>query len=226
MSYLQNLLVLIYSMNNNHNKRRYLVPAVALVLLAALAATLTVFWKYSPYKITSNLIGNPRIILSLKNVEVVGRSDGKKAWSFKAKQADVARGRYRTELTSISEGKLFDIDEKHVATVTAGKAVYDSSTENVEATDGVKVVSVQGYTAQAEQARWSSFMKQLFCPGTVKFTANGSELIGQNLVADIDDQEVTIEKAKMVVEISDISELDGIAGKEKNNDKIRKIKKY
>ena len=202
-------------MNNSQNKRRYLVPAVALALIAALAVTLASFWKYSPYKITSNLIGDPRIILSLKNVEVVGRSDGKIAWSFKAKQADIARGRYRTELSDISDGKLFNFDEKLAATVIAGKVIYDSSTGNVEVTGGVKVASVQGYTAQAEQARWASFMQQLICPGKVKFTADGSELIGHNLVADMDDKTVTMEKAKMVVEISDISELDSIAGKDK-----------
>lgn len=189
------------------NKRKYLVTAAALFIIAGLTITLVSLWKYSPYKITNKIVGNPRIILSLKNVEVVGRSDGRKIWSFNAKQAHVSRGRFRTELVAISNGKIFN-DGKHVVTITAGKAVYDSSTGNVEVTDGVKVVSVHGYTAQAKQARWSNSMKALRCPGKVRFTADGSVLVGQDLVANIDNQEVEIEKAKMVIEIPDTIDFD------------------
>lgn len=176
-----------------------------LAITAGLIIMLACLWKYSPYQITNKIVGNPRIILSLKNVEVIGRSGGNKIWSFQAKRANVSRGRSRTELIGISDGRLFN-DGKRVVTINAGRAVYDSSTGDVEVTNGVKVVSVQGYTAQAAQARWSSYMKELRCPGKVSFTADGNVLVGRDLVADIDNQEVRMEKAKMVVEIGDIVE--------------------
>jgi hypothetical protein len=94
-------------MTKTLNKRRYLVTVMVLFIIAALAVTLVRFWRYSPYQLTNNIVGNPKTILSVKNVEVIGRSDGKKIWSFKARQADVSRGRYRTELSFITDGKLF-----------------------------------------------------------------------------------------------------------------------
>ncbi|MEN6372654.1 MAG: LPS export ABC transporter periplasmic protein LptC [Armatimonadota bacterium] len=182
------------------NKRKYLISAAVMVITAGLIVMLAFLWKYSPYQTTNKIVGNPRIILSLKNVEVIGRSGGKKIWSFEAKRANVSRGRFMTELIGIYDGRLFS-DGKQVVSLNAGRAVYDSSTGDVEVTGGVRVVSVQGYTAQTEQARWSNYMKELRCPGKVSLATNGSVLVGRDLVANIDNQEIRMDKAKMVVEI-------------------------
>jgi hypothetical protein len=187
--------------------RRYLTPVIAVALIAALAASLIYFRKYSPYKVPDRLMGNPEIVLSLSDVEIVGRSDGEKLWSFKARRADVSRGRINTQFIAIGDGKLYD-EGKIVATVTAGRAIYNSSSGNVAVAGGVKVAATQGYRAEAEEALWSAYFKQLRCPGGVIFATDGSELSGQNLVADFKKQEVTLEKAKMTIDIADVKELE------------------
>lgn len=187
--------------------RRYLTPVIALGVIGALVTTLVYLRKYSPYKVSDTLIKNPEIILSLQDVDIMGRSDGKKMWSFHADRVEVSRGRYRTEFFSIKDGKLYD-DDKVAASVTAGRAIYDSSTGNVEVADGVKIVSIQGYRAEAESATWSGYFRKLRIPGQVKLSSSESMLTGRNLIADIANENMMLDKPKMVISISEMEKAD------------------
>ena len=197
---------MLYEMVAQLKFRRYLPPAIVLLLIAGLSASFVYFRRYSPYKVSALLAGNPEIILSLRGVEMVGRSEGQRLWSFRAERADVARGQIRTTFVAIRDGKLYD-EGKVVATVEAGRAVYDSATDNVDVSDGVTVASPRGYRASAQSARWSAYFKRLWCPGKVSFRAGDNELVGSNLIADMRNQEVRLSKAKMVVSIRDVEEL-------------------
>lgn len=190
-----------------------MVPIAAIIMIAALVSTLVHFRKFSPYKLPSSVVGNPQIVLSLDDVQIVGRSDGHKIFSFMSKRADVSRGRYTTLFYAIRDGKLYD-NEKPVAFITAGTARYDSISKSVEVTDGVKVSSIQGYLADAEQAMWSSELKLLTCPGKVVFSARGNQLVGENLVADLNNRVATLEKARMEIDISEVDTED--SGKSKS----------
>lgn len=185
------------------SKRKYIAPIIAILIICGLAVSIYMLRGYSPYVIKSSLVGNPQIVLALEDVEIVGRSDGQKTWSFAADKASVSRGRYRTEFISIRDGKLFD-NNKVVASVSAGKAVYDASTGNVEVSKGVKVASIHGYKAEADKALWSAYLSQLRCPGTVKLTSEESSLVGQDLLLDARNRDVTLKKAKLVVSVSEI----------------------
>lgn len=197
---------MLWYMASYATMRRYLPPAVAIALIAVLSVTIIYFRHYSPYKVTREQVGNPEILLSLSGVEIVGRSQGERIWSFKTTRADVWRGQVRTALLGIHDGKLYS-DGKVVASVSAGSAIYNSATGDVEVTGGVGVASVRGYRAAAQSARWSGYLRRLTCPGRVSFRTDGSELVGQNLVADARSEEVTLDKGRMVVNMSEVVEL-------------------
>lgn len=185
--------------------RKYLWPTVAVFVIAALVVTIVRYRRTLPYNIDHRVSGNPEIVLGLKDVEVVGRSGGDRIWSFKADRADVARGRARTTLLDIQDGKLYDGD-KVLASVKAGKAVYDSLSGNVEVMDGVEVTASKRYSVSTDRAIWVSFFKRLTCPGKVRFRAARSELVGTNLVADVNNREVKLDKARMIVDMQDVAE--------------------
>jgi hypothetical protein len=188
-------------------KRKYITPVIIIVIIGVLVATLIRFRQYSPYRIPGTLVGNPEIILSLKDVEIIGRSKGNRVWSFKANSAAVSRSKTRTEFVLINDGRLYD-DNKQVASVTAGNAVYDSVMGDVVISGGVKLEAKSGYKASAERAEWSAYFKQLKCPGKVSFQAGDNKLTGINLVADLRKQEVSMEKGSMAINLSEIEELE------------------
>ncbi len=194
------------AMNTTTVIRKFIFPVIAAVVLAALVASLVHFRGYSPYHVRRDLIGNPEVVMSLRDVEIAGREDGKPAWSFDARRADVSRGRVRTILTDVRAGKLYDRG-KPVATVAAGKAVYNSINGNVEVTDGVKIKSVDGYQAEAQKVVWTGFNKHLYCPGKVVFRSKGGSLAGNNLIADVRNGEVTLDNGKLAVEVSVLEKL-------------------
>jgi hypothetical protein len=196
-----------------------LAPAIALVLIAALAATFVCFRRNLPYKLESGLGGNPRVLLSLSDVVIVGRAGGRKAWSFKARRADVSQGRVRTTFLAIRDGKIYDEKGSPVLRVNAGRAAFISGVGDVEVSDGVKVVSSQGYTAAVDAARWSGYFQQLTCPGKVTFTVGRSKLVGRDLVVDWKRGEATLQDGRMVVSVSNLENLgeEGSgAGKERS----------
>lgn len=148
----------------------------------------------------------PQVVLSLNGVEAVGRSEGRKVWSFEAKRADVSWGNTRTELEQIYNGVIFD-DGTPAADLEAGKAIFDSTTNDLIIVNGVKITSREGYVAETDQALWSGTSKMLRCPGEVKITTDESELVGSSLVADMRNREITIENASMTVDIGEPNDL-------------------
>jgi hypothetical protein len=186
--------------------RKYLAPVIAVAVIVVLAGMIVHFRRNLPYKVGAGLASNPETLLSLSDVEIVGRARGQRAWSFKAKEADVTQGRVATSFRSIRDGKLYD-DGKLMATVSAGKAVFISGIGDVDVTNGVKLVSKQGYSAQTDSARWSGYFKRLTCPGKVVFRSKEGSLVGQNLVADLKSPEVSLDKGKMVISLPAVEAL-------------------
>lgn len=182
----------------NPTTRRYAWPVIAALLIVLLSWSIVRFRHNLPYSVDKGLVGNPEIVFSLEDVEVVGRDHGAKIWSFRANQADVARGRSRATLLDIKDGKLYD-NGKVVATVKAGKVSYDPVAGNVEVTGGVEVTSAKRYRVTTDRATWTAFVNQLKCPGKVTFRANDSSLVGRNLVLDAKQRRATMEKARMTV---------------------------
>lgn len=145
--------------------------------------------------------------MKLRDVEIVGRTHGAKSWSFKAKQAEVSKGRYRTEFVSISAGKLYNGD-KIAARVAAGRAIYDSTSGNVEISEGIKVSSMLGYSAKTDKATWVGYFKTLRCPNKVHLSSSESRLTGENLVVNTKLEVMTMDHPRFVIDISDIKELN------------------
>lgn len=177
------------------------------MVILGLAFSFFRFRKNLPYRVDSSFSGNPSILLSLNDVEIIGRANGERVWSFKANRADIAQGRVQTALHGLHDGKIYE-DRKVAATVTAGKAVFMPGSGDVEVTEGVKVASSKGFTVTADKVTWSGFYKQLMCPGKVVFSAGGSKLIGQKLFADLKQQSVTMENGKMCVSVLDLEKLE------------------
>jgi hypothetical protein len=185
---------------------------IAVAVIGVLLVSVVHFRRFSPYRVRHDLVGNPEVVLSLRGVSIAGRDDGKAAWSFDAERVDVSKGRYRTTVTGIRQGRLYD-NGKAVATVTAGRAVYNSLSGNVEVTGGVKVRAAKGFEARAQKALWTGFNQQLICPGKVEFRSTEGKLIGTNLVADLRQSQVTLDKARLSVDIEALDKLEPGTGK-------------
>ncbi|MBI2843850.1 MAG: LPS export ABC transporter periplasmic protein LptC [Armatimonadetes bacterium] len=185
--------------------RKHLAPIVAAAIIVALVISFICFRRYSPYALRGNVTGNPETILSLNGVEIVGRANGRRAWSFKAEGADVSRGRVRTVFRKISDGKIYDGD-KVMAKISAGEAVYYSGMGDVEVSGGIKMSSPLGYQVTAKSARWSGYYKQLTCPGSISIRTKEARLTGQDLVADLKQEEITFKNGKMTVSVSELEE--------------------
>lgn len=188
-----------------NSNRKYIQPVIAIVVIIILVGSFIHFRRYSPYKVGSGINANPEILLSLSDVEIMGRSNGQKKWCFSAKHAEVARGRAVTSVTSIHDGKIYD-NGKEVASIEAGKAFYNSATGNVMVSGGIKLSSPQGYKAFADGATWTGYSNSLTCNGKVKFTVDDSTVEGQNLVADLKGQKVTMDKPRLAIDILDFQD--------------------
>lgn len=188
--------------------RKFLPQLIVIGVIAVLAVSIVSLRRYSPYRVSGKLMGNPEVVLSLSDVETVGRIRGKKIWSFKAKHADVARGKYRTEFTSVHDGKIYD-DGSVVASISAGKALYDSISGDVDVSGGIYVQAPrQGLKFNAQTARWYQYFKQLTCPGKISLRAGDSKLTGKNLVLNTKEQYVTMDDPEVVIAVEDLDKLD------------------
>ena len=189
-------------------RRKWVAPVIAIMIILGLGVSVVRMWRYSPYKMKRDLVGNPEIVLSLRDVEISGRNNGKKFWSFNAETVDVTRGRIVTTVAGIHDGRLYD-EGKLVAKVAAGRAVYNTINGNVEVSKGVKVQSTTGFRASADRAIWTRGTSQLVCPGKVVFASGDSNLVGKNLVGDVRQNEVRLEHGRMLVDVEDLTKIEG-----------------
>lgn len=198
--------------------RRVIKPVLIAAVALALAVSVVKLWRYSPYKMSRDMVANPEFVLSLSGVQIAGMHEGRQSWSFKADRVDVSRGRVITTARGVHDGKLYG-DNKVVATLNAGTLMYDCLNGNVEITNGVHIDGAKGFHAAAANANWFALGEQLTCSGTVKFKAGDSTLMGQNLSADLRKGEASLDHGKLSVAIADME----TAGPERSTKNMGKV---
>jgi len=172
-------------------KRRFTVVIVA-VVCAALITSLYLQRRHLPYSAAGRFEMSPEILLHLEGIEIIGRSDGNKAWSAAADSADLTQGGTSVTFTNVKEAAIYE-DGRPALRISAGKAVFKFAFGDIDASGGIKVSSEKGFTVRTEIARWSGYFKRLICPEKVVFTFGGSRLEGKNLTADIGKGEITLD---------------------------------
>ncbi|HUV05780.1 MAG TPA: hypothetical protein VMX94_11815 [Armatimonadota bacterium] len=133
------------------------------------------------------------VAIRLKNAKLVGRSGGKKVWAFEARTIDVSRDRRTATFKGVTRGCLLQ-DGKQIASLSAGKVIYNTFTQNVAVPGSAEVVLTDGPSFKVRDAYWDARKSRLFCRGGVDAALAGSTLHGERMTVDVGKKELTIYK--------------------------------
>jgi len=131
------------------------------------------------------------VAIRLKNAKLVGRSAGKKIWAFEVRTIDVSGDRRLAVFRGITRGSLLQ-DGRRIASLSAGKVIYNTFTQNVAVPGSAEVVLTDGPSFTVRDAYWDARESRLFCRGGVDATLAGSTLHGERMTVDIEKKELTI----------------------------------
>lgn len=146
------------------------------------------------------------ISIRFKNAKLVGRSDGKRVWTFEARSIDVSKDRRLATFNKVIRGCLMK-DDKTIAVMSADKVIYNSYTRNVNVPCAAKLSLKDGPSFKIRKAFWNSDKSKLYCQGGVDATLSLGSMHGERMVADLDKKELVIQKVKGSIKI-DGSDID------------------
>lgn len=150
------------------------------------------FRRYLPYVGSSFLPKEPPpVVVTMENMRLVGMGKKGKLWSMRARRVEVARDRTLTTLSGISDGRIYD-SGKVALKVDAGRAVYDSSRENMQLSGGIDIRGRNGERVTAEGADWNSSTSTLRSKGRIRVETRWSTMTADNLIVDVAGKELTM----------------------------------
>jgi hypothetical protein len=182
--------------------RKLASVAVLTVVGIALIASLYLLRRHLPYSVGGRFEMNPEVLLHLEGIEIVGRSNGSKAWSATADSAELTQGGTSVTFTNVRDAAIYDHNNPALR-LSAGKAVFRFAFGDIDASGGLTVSSEKGFTVKTNAARWSGYFKRLMCPDRVVFTFGDSRLEGNNLTADISRGEITLDNGVLIIALDD-----------------------
>lgn len=140
--------------------------------------------------------------LFFRDANIIGRQDGKKVWSFRAKSIEVSRDRRLVTFQNIINGTLIK-DGNVIASLSAKKVIYDSLIGKISAPGLSEVKIVNGPTLKVKNIYWNGQKSKLVCTGGIRANFDGSTLEGERLTADFEKKEITIDKVRGTIRIPD-----------------------
>ena len=177
---------------------------MAIIAAVVLLISVTAFKQYLPY-IGESLSPKqpPSIVLAMEDAYLVGINNQGKAWSLKAKSVDVSQNRAFTTVSEITDGRIFDKD-KPAFRLKAAKAVYSNSSRRLKLLGGVRIDGSEGQVIKANGADWDPTSSILRSHGGVNLRTKGSDISTQKLAIDLKNEELTMEKVIVRVDISEV----------------------
>lgn len=150
---------------------------------AALLLSVFVFKRYLPYTGPPTFPRQPpAVVMTIEDAYLVGLGSRGKLWSVKAKKVEVAQNRTTTILSGITRGDVFD-SGKVAFSLQAGKAIYDSLSNNLALSGGIKISS-EGRIVETEGALWSPRNATLSSTGRVVYRGEWGKLTAERLELD------------------------------------------
>ncbi|MHB1001110.1 MAG: LptA/OstA family protein [Armatimonadota bacterium] len=140
------------------------------------------------------------IAMRFTGVHLIGKSGGKKTWSFQAGSIDVSRDRQLAKFSDSLKGSLIK-DDKRAASFTAKSAVYNLFSQNVTVPGTAKIQITDGPSLSVGNILWNSRESKLTCKKGVSAVIDGSTLQGERLTADLKTKELKIEKVHGLIRL-------------------------
>jgi LPS export ABC transporter protein LptC len=164
--------------------RRYAAPLISIVMVGLVLASFIWLKEYRPFGRIEPMPASPNVALRLENAELVGRSNGRMAWRFKARQVEVSQDRSETTFTDIGRGVVYDVG-KPVVKLSARQMIYNSFTHDVTAIGAVQLTANEKLSVATDLLTWSGSQRKLFCPSRVTIDIGAGKGTAASLTADI-----------------------------------------
>lgn len=139
--------------------------------------------------------GMDSIAMRFKGVHLIGKSNGKKTWSFKAGTIDVSKNRQMAVFNKSIKGSMIQNDKK-VISLSSEKVVYNLYTQSVNVPGKTKLQIEDGPQITAGNLHWNAHDSKITCKKGISAAIAGSTLHGESLEADLRNKEVKIAKIK------------------------------
>ena len=142
------------------------------------------------------------VSIRFKNAKLVGRSDGKKVWTFQAKAVEVSKDRRLATFHGITSGSLLQ-DGKQVASLSAKKVFYNTITRNVTVPDGAEFKLKEGPAFRVRDILWNAGESTLICKNGIDVEMAEGTLHGERMTAYIGKKELVIQKVKGQIKLEE-----------------------
>lgn len=179
---------------------------VLLILISAAIISVSIYTlkRYAAYKSSVfNLQKPPAIVLSMKNVYIVGIGNKGKIWSVKAKNVDIGQNRSRAEIIKLTNGQIYN-NNKPILKIKAGKAICDTYRKDLQLSNGIFIEGMDGQKISGEGALWNSASSTLRSIGKVKFQDKIGNINTDNLVVNIKSKEMDMQNVNMQIYVDQL----------------------
>jgi hypothetical protein len=133
------------------------------------------------------------VAIRFKGAKLVGRSEGRKVWTFEAKTIDLSKDRRLATFKGITQGTLLE-DGKRLASLSAGKVIYNTLTRDVSVPGTAEFALVDGPSFTLRGTYWNGRSSRLFSRGGVDARLDGSTFHGERMTADLDRKVLEVQK--------------------------------
>ncbi|BCM92397.1 hypothetical protein IAD21_04276 [Abditibacteriota bacterium] len=134
-------------------------------LVGAGAVLLVGWWGFQDDEI-SPVAPEPESPLIAEKTSQIVRKDGKRLWQFDASRIELSPDGSQTFAHRVSKGILFR-DDKPFLNLSAQLVHLENTSNNVEATGGVKASGDNRFAVSSRLVRWNYSLKRLSCPTRV-----------------------------------------------------------
>jgi len=176
--------------------RSLAVPAAVAVMVGLAIAGFILLKDYRPFGRTQQIPTLRNIGLRLEDAELSGRSNGRKAWRFRAKVVEVSQDRSQTTFTNLDKGIVYD-SEKPAMRLSASKLTYNSFSRDIVGQGRIRVTANNNISIGTELLTWSSSGRRLICPGPVSIDMGAGKGSAGSLEADLANDVLLLRKVNL-----------------------------
>ncbi len=182
-----------------------LIPWISGVIIIAGCIWSFLYLKdWHPFGSAEARLGNGRqeLFIVFKGAKLVGRSNGKKVWAFDTRTIEMSQDHQFATFSGVTKGVLMK-DGKPLASLAAGKVVYNTISRNVLVPGGADFMLKGGPSFKVRDILWDGSKSVLHCKGGVDGTLGGSTFHAARMTADIAKKEFRVEKVSGQIKIGD-----------------------
>jgi hypothetical protein len=171
-------------------------PTAATVMVALIIAGFVLLKDYRPFGRVQQMPALRNIGLRLEDAELAGRSNGHKAWRFRAKVVEVSQDRSNTTFINLDKGIVYDRDQPALH-LRASTLTYRSFSRDIVGQGRIRVTANGNISIATESLSWSQSRRKLVCPGTVSIEMGTGKGSAGSLEADLANDSLLLRKVNL-----------------------------